>query len=161
MDFSVANTVNPVRVGFLLSLLAKQISTAAVKKLDALISRMPLADSKEQQKIAEKKRALGQKIGGGYEKEEEEVYDSMAVEAILSGLDMLLDELERKSEEEAQKKLLAQSDIDQAFDDYRDSEDSGFDDENNEDYDEDYSGEDDDFDEDYGEDEDDGFVISM
>lgn len=161
MDFSVANTVNPVRVGFLFSLLAKQISAATQRKLDALSSRMPLADSKEQEKIAEKKRALGQKIGGGYEKEEEETYDSMAVDAILSGLDMLLDELERKSAEEEQQKLLAQTDIDQAFDDYRDGEDSGFDDEHNEEYDEDHSGDNDDFDEDYDENEDDGFVISM
>jgi len=157
MDFSVANTVNPVRVGFLFSLLAKQISAAAQRKLDALSSRMPLADSKEQEKIAEKKRALGQKTGGGYEKEEEETYDSMAVDAILSGLDMLLDELERKSAEEEQQKLLAQTDIDQAFDDYRDGEDSGFYDE----YKEDHSGDNDDFDEDYDENEDDGFVISM
>ena len=161
MDFSVVNTVNPVRVGFLFSLLAKQISAAAQRKLDTLSSRMPLADSKEQEKIAEKKRALGQKIGGGYEKEEEETYDSMAVDAILSGLDMLLDELERKSAEEEQQKLLAQTDIDQAFDYYPDGEDSGFDDEHNEDYDEDHSGDNDDFDEDYDEIEDDGFVISM
>ena len=161
MDFSVANTVNPVRVGFLFSLLAKQISAAAQRKLDALSSRMPLTDSKEQEKIADKKRALGQKIGGGYEKEEEETYDSMAVEAILSRLDMLLDKLERKSAEEEHQKLLVQTDIDQAFDDYRDGEDSGFDDEHSEDYDEDYSGDNVDFDEDYDEDEDDGFVISM
>ena len=157
MDFSVANTVNPVRVGFLFSLLAKQISAAAQRKLDALSSRMPLTDSKEQEKIADKKRALGQKIGGGYEKEEEETYDSMAVEAILSRLDMLLDKLERKSAEEEHQKLLVQTDIDQAFDDYRNGEGDEYDDC----YKEDYSGEDDDFDEDYNEDEDDGFVISM
>ena len=161
IDFSVVNTVDTVRVGFLFSLLAKQISAATQRKLNVLSSRMPLADSKEQEKIAEKKRALGQKIGGGYEKEEEETYDSMAVDAILSGLDMLLDELERKSAEEEQQKLLAQTDIDQAFDDYRDGEDSGFDDEHNEEYDEDRSSDNDDFDEDYDENEDDGFVISM
>ena len=160
MDFSVVNTVNPVRVGFLFSLLAKQISAAAQRKLDTLGSRMPLADSKEQEKIAEKKRALGQKIGGGYEKEEEETYDSMAVDAILSGLDMLLDELEQRRAEEEQQHI-APDDIDQAFDDYRNGEDSGFDDEHNEDHDEDHSGNNDDFDEDYDENEDDSFVISM
>lgn len=74
---------------------------------------------------------------------------------------MLLDKLERKSAEEEQQKLLAQTDIDQAFNDYRDGEDSGFDDEHNEDYDEDHSVDNDDFYEDYDENEDDGFVISM
>lgn len=157
MDLSVVNTVDNVRVGFLFSLLAKQISAATQRKLDVLSSRMPLADSKEQEKIADKKRALGQKIGGGYEKEEEETYDSMVVEAILSGMDMLLHNLERRRAEEEQQKLLAQDDIDQAFDDYRDGEGDEYDD----DYKEDYSGEDDDFDEDYDETEDDGFVISM
>ena len=154
MDFSVVNTVNPVRVGFLFSLLAKQISQSANRKLDALNNKMPLVDSKEQEKIAEKKRALGQKIGGGYEKEEEETYDSMAVEAILSGLDMLLKELERRRAEEEKQKSLAKSDIDEAYRDYLDSEDDEYD----EDYDENYER---DYDEDYDENEDDGFVISM
>ena len=79
----------------------------------------------------------------------------------ISRCKMLLDKLERKSAEEEQQKLLAQTDIDQAFNDYRDGEDSGFDDEHNEDYDEDHSVDNDDFDEDYDENEDDGFVISM
>ena len=111
---------------------------------------MPLADSKEREKIEEKKRVLGQKSGGASEKEEEEIYDSHSVEAILTGLDMLLRELERKRAEKEQHKLLAQDDINQAYDDYLDGEDGEYD----EDYDSDY-------DENYDEDEDDGFVISM
>ena len=84
----------------------------------------------------------------------------MSVEAILSGLDMLLKELERKSAEEEQQKFLAQSDIDQAYEDYLDEDDSGYDNDYDIEYDEDYdvdSGEGDDYDED----EDDGFVIGM
>lgn len=160
VDFSQPAQKNSIDVGALFSQLAHQISSAAGRKLDALSSRMPLADSKEQEKITDKKRALGQKSGGVSEKEEEEAYDSMAVEAILFGLDMLLDELERKSAEEEQQKLLAQSDIDQAYEDYLDEDNIGYDDDYDIEYDEDYdddSGEGDDYDED----EDDGFVIGM
>lgn len=149
IDFSQSVQQNSINVGTLFSQLAHQISNSVDKRLDVLSSRMPLADSKEREKIEEKKRALGHKSGGGYEKEEEGTYDSHAVEAILTGLDMLLRELERRRAEEEQQKLLALSNIDQAYDDYLDGEDNK--------YDEGY----DDYDEDYDEDEDDGFVISM
>ena len=159
LDFSQTAHQNSADVGALFSQLEHQISSAAGKKLDALNSRMPLADSKEQEKIADKKRALGQKIGGGYDKEEEETYDSMAVEAILTGLDTLLRELERRKVEEEQQQFLDQAAIDQAYDEYLDNE---YGDEADEDYDEDYEDEyDENYDEDYDEDEDDGFVISM
>ena len=146
IDFSQSAQQSNTNVGVLFSQLAHQISNSVDKRLDVLRSRMPLSDSKECEKIEEKKRALGHKSGGASEKEEEEIYDSHSVEAILTGLDMLLRELERKRTEEEQQKLLAQHDINQAYDDYLDGEDD--------EYDKDY-------DSDYDEDEDDGFVISM
>lgn len=158
IDFSQSVQQNSINVGALFSQFAHQMSNSVDKSLDILSSRMPLSDSKEREKIEEKKRALGQKTGGGYEKEEEETYDSHAVEAILTGLDMLLRELERKRTEEEQQKLLALSNIDQAYDDYLDGEDGEYVDEYDEDYDSDYV---EDYDEDYDEDEDNGFVISM
>ena len=160
IDFSQFAQQNSTNVGALFSQLAHQLSNSVEKRLDVLSSRMPLADSKELEIIAEKKRALGQKIGGAFEKDEEETYDSMAVEGILSGLDFIIRELNRKTAEEEQQKLLAQADIDQAYDEYLDGEDDGYDDEYNEDYDRDY---DEDYNENYDEDEDedDSFVISM
>ena len=150
IDFSQSAQESSINIGALFSQLAHQISNSVGERLDVLSSRMPLADSKEREKIEEKKRVLGQKSGGASEKEEEEIYDSHSVEAILTGLDMLLRELERKRAEKEQHKLLAQDDINQAYDDYLDGEDGEYD----EDYDSDY-------DENYDEDEDDGFVISM
>ena len=149
IDFTQFVQQSSTNVGALFSKLAHQISNSVDKRLDILSSRMPLSDSKERERIEEKKRALGQKTGGASEKEEEETYDSHSVEEILTGLDMLLRELERKRAEEEQQKLLALSNIDQAYDEYLDGEDNK--------YDEGY----DDYDEDYDEDEDDGFVISM
>ena len=146
IDFTQFVQQSSTNVGALFSQLAHQISNSVDKRLDVLHSRMPLSDSKEREKIEEKKRALGQKTGGASEKEEEEIYDSHSVEAILTGLDMLLKELERRRAEEKQQKFLALSDIDQAYDEFLDGEDD--------EYDKDY-------DSDYDEDEDDGFVISM
>ena len=61
MNFNAQVTVNTARIGFLFSMLAKQIVNSAGKRLDNLNKMMPKSDSKERDKIRAKKLAHGQK----------------------------------------------------------------------------------------------------
>jgi len=63
MKFNTQTTVNSARLGFLFSMLAKQIVSSAGKRLDELNKMMTLSDSKEREKIRDKKLAHGQKEG--------------------------------------------------------------------------------------------------
>ena len=47
MNFNAQTTVNNVRIGFLFSMLAKQIVNSAGKRLDEFNKMMPLTDSKD------------------------------------------------------------------------------------------------------------------
>ena len=146
MDFSTVNEINPVRVGFLFSLLARQISEAANRKLDALNHKMPIADSKERMKMRDKKFAHGQREGSDTEGDEDEVYDSQAVEGILAGLDFIIREINLNKAAEDVLDSFADMNIDQAYKDYLDSLD--------EEYDKD-------FEENHDEDDEQGFGLSM
>ena len=71
-------------------MLAKQIVSSAGKRLVELNKMMPLTDSKERDKIREKKLAHGQKEGADSNGIGDEVYDSQAAEGILTMLDYLI-----------------------------------------------------------------------
>ena len=90
MDFNASINVNSARLGFLFSMLAKQIVNSAGKRLDDLNKMMPQSDSKEREKIREKKLAHGQKEGSDSEGIDNETYDNQAAEGILSMLDYLI-----------------------------------------------------------------------
>ncbi len=90
MNFNAAVAVNTARLGFLFSMLAKEIVNSGGKRLDELSKLMPLSDGKERSKIREKKLAHGQKEGSDTTGNREEVYDSQAVEGILTMLDYLI-----------------------------------------------------------------------
>lgn len=137
MDFSMENTTNPVRVGFLFSLLARQISEAANRKLDALNHKMPLADSKERMKIQDKKLAHGQREGSDTEGDDDEVYDSQAFEGILAGLDYIIQEAEYNRRISEYVENFPHMEIDRAYQEYLDSLDEQYNEENDENYDED------------------------
>lgn len=132
MDFSAVNTTNPVRVGFLFSMLARQISEAANQKLDALNQKMPLADSKERMKIQDKKLAHGHREGSDIEGDDEEVYDSQAFEGIIAGLDYIIQEAEYNRRISEYVENYPHMEIDRSYQDYLDSLDEEYD----EDYDE-------------------------
>ena len=76
MNFNAPVVVNTARIGFLFSMLAKQIVDSASKRLDELNKKMPKSDSKERTKIREKKLAHGQKAGSDATRNAEEVYNS-------------------------------------------------------------------------------------
>ena len=90
MNFNAQTTVNTARIGFLFSMLAKQIVSSTGKRLDELNKMMPLTDSKERDKIRDKKLAHGLKEGADSSGINEEVYDSQAAEGILTMLDYLI-----------------------------------------------------------------------
>ena len=90
MNFNAQTTVNTTRLGFLFSMLAKQIVSSASKRLDELNKMLPQTDSKERDKIREKKLANGQKEGSDSNGIDNEVYDSQAAEGILTMLDYLI-----------------------------------------------------------------------
>ena len=90
MNFNAQVTVNTARIGFLFSMLAKQIVNSAEKRLDELNKMMPKSDIKERDKIRAKKLAHGQKEGADSNGIDDEVYDSQAVEGILTLLDYLI-----------------------------------------------------------------------
>ena len=90
MNFNAPFAVNTARIGFLFSMLAKQIVSSAGRRLDELSKLMPLSDGKERSKIREKTLAHGQKEGSDTTRNAEEVYDSQAVEGILTMLDYLI-----------------------------------------------------------------------
>lgn len=91
MSFNADVKLNTTRVGYLFSMLAKAIVNSAGKTLDELNKMMPRADSKEREKIRDKKLAHGQKEGLDAEPDyDNEVYDSHAAEGILTMLDYLI-----------------------------------------------------------------------
>lgn len=136
MDFSQENNLNAVRFGFLISSLARTIAQSAQKKLSDLNAKTLLADSKEREKIREKKLAHGQKDGSDQAFDnDDETYDSQAVEGILSMLDYLLSLDEQTEEEEPTTTNIDNLNIDQSYARY---EAENVDDEDlDEDYDED------------------------
>ena len=83
MNVSAPVAVNTARIGFLFSMLAKQIVNSAGKRLDEFNKMMPLTDSKEREKIRDKKLAHGQKEGSDSNGIDNEVYDSQAAEGII------------------------------------------------------------------------------
>ena len=140
MNFDVQMNVNIARIGFLFSMLAKQIVNSAGKRLDELNKMMPLTDSKERDKIRDKKLAHGQKEGSDSSGINDEVYDSQAVEGILSMLDYLISLVNQKSEQVTDEDVLSEEsyDFDNAYAEYLDDED-GYDDDMDDD-DEEYFG---------------------
>ena len=115
MNFNAQTTVNTARTGFLFSMLAKQIVNSAGKRLDELNKMMLLTDSKERDKIRDKKIAHGQKEGSDSSGINEEVYDSQAVEGILTMLDYLIS-LGNQENEQAVEEPNAQPSIEYDFD---------------------------------------------
>ncbi len=137
LNFNAAVAVNTARLGFLFSMLAKEIVSSAGRRFDELSKLMPLSDGKERSKIREKKLAHGQKEGSDTTGNREEIYDSQAVEGILTMLDYLIslgDQNSAQDTEEQNSQTEYDYDFDAAYAEYLNDED---------DYDED-----DDFDED-------------
>lgn len=102
---------------------------------------MPLSDSKERDKIREKKLAHGQKEGSDSFDYDEEVYESQAAEGILSTLDYLISLGDQDSEqdtEEQNPQTDNEFDFENAYADYL-SDDDGYDDDYD-DEDEEYFG---------------------
>ena len=131
MNFNAQTTVNTARIGFLFSMLAKQIVSSAGKRLDELNKMMPLTDSKERDKIREKKLAHGQKEGADGNGIDEEVYDSQAAEGILNMLDYLIllgNQENEQAVEEPNAQPSIEYDFDNAYAEYLDDDDNGYDD---------------------------------
>ena len=61
MNFNAPVAVNSARIGFLFSMLAKQIVNSAGKRLDELNKMMPMTDSKERKKSVRKSWLTGRK----------------------------------------------------------------------------------------------------
>ena len=127
MNFNAQTTVNTARLGFLFSLLAKQIVNSAGKRLDELNKMMPLPDSKEREKIREKKLAHGQKEGSDSNGIDNEVYDSQAAEGILSMLDYLISLGNQENEQTTEEDTLPEEnyDFDNAYAEYLNDTDDG------------------------------------
>ena len=105
MNFNAHIAVTTARIGYLFSMLAKQIVSSADKRLDELNKMMPLPDSKERDKIREKKLAHGQKEGADSHGIDDEVYDSQTMEGILTMLDYLILLGNQDSSQDAQSSL--------------------------------------------------------
>ena len=131
MNFNAPVAVNTARIGFLFSMLAKQIVSSASKRLDELNKMMPLTDSKERAKIREKKLAHGQKEGADGYGTDDEVYDSQATEVILTMLDYLISLGDQESEQDNEEQNTQTADefnFDNAYAEYLNDEDIGYDD---------------------------------
>ena len=130
MNFNATVAINTARIGFLFSMLAKQIVNSANKRLDELNKMMPLTDSKERAKIREKKLAHGQKEGADGYGTDDEVYDSQAAEGILTMLDYLISLGDQESEPDNEVDTLPEEryDFDNAYAEYLNDEDDGYDD---------------------------------
>ena len=129
MNFNAQVTVNTARIGFLFSMLAKQIVNSAGKRLDELNKMMPKSDSKERDKIRAKKQAHGQKEGTDGTGIDAEVYDSQAVEGILTMLDYLISLGNQESEQDNEVDIVPEEsyDFDNAYAEYLSDEDDGYD----------------------------------
>ena len=129
LNFNASVAVNTARVGFLFSMLAKQIVNSAGKRLDELNKMMPLTDSKEREKIREKKLAHGQKEGADGSGIDEEVYDSQAAEGILTMLDYMISLGNRDSEQTTDEYTMPEVnyDFDNAYAEYLGDKNDGYD----------------------------------
>ena len=137
MNFNAQTTVNNVRIGFLFSMLAKQIVSSTGKRLDELNKMMPLTDSKERDKIRDKKLAHGLKEGADSSGIKEEVYDSQAAEGILTMLDYLISLGNQDSPQDIQEESVSyedEYDFDNAYAEYLDDVDDGFDEDDSDEY---------------------------
>ena len=142
INFNAQMTVNTARIGFLFSMLAKQIVNSAGKRLNEFNKMMPLTDSKERDKIRDKKLAHGQKEGSDSSGINEEIYDRQAVEGILTMLDYLISLGNQENEqavEESNAQPSIEYDFDNAYSDYLNNDDNDYDD-NVDDEDEEYYG---------------------
>ena len=142
MNFNTPATVNIARIGLLFSMLAKQIVSSAGKRLDELNKMMPLTDSKDRDKIRDKKLAHGLKEGADSSGINEEVYDSQAAEGILSMLDYLISLGNQDSTQDAEEESVStedEFDFDNAYAEYLNNDDNGYDDDIDDD-DEEYFG---------------------
>ncbi len=142
MNFNAQMKVNTARLGFLFSLLAKEIVNCAGKRLDDLNKMMSLSDSKERDKIREKKLAHGQKEGSDSFDNDEEVYDSQAAEGILTMLDYLISLGDQDSEQDAEEQnpqTENEFDFDTAYAEYL-NDDGDYDEDDDLDEDEEYFG---------------------
>ena len=130
MNFNAQMNVNTSRLGFLFSMLAKEIVNSAGRRLDELNKMMPLTDSKERAKIREKKLAHGQKEGADGNGTDDDVYDSQAAEGILTMLDYLISLGDQESEQVTEENTLSEEsyDFDNAYAEYLDDVDEGYDD---------------------------------
>ena len=135
MNFNAQVAVNTARIGFLFSMLAKQIVNSSSKRLDELNKMMPKSDSKEREKIREKKMAHGQKEGADGYGTDDEVYDSQAAEGILTMLDYLISLDNQESEPDNEVDTLPEEsyDFENAYAEYLNDEDDGYDDIDDED----------------------------
>ena len=129
INYDAAVAVNAARLGFLFSMLAKQIANSAGKRLDELNKMMPKSDSKESSKIREKKLAHGQKEGSDSNGIDDEFYDSQAVEGILTMLDYLISLGNQESEQDNEVDIVPEEsyDFDNAYAEYLSDEDDGYD----------------------------------
>ena len=137
MNFNAQTTVNTARIGFLFSMLAKQIVSSTGKRLDELNKMMPLTDSKERDKIRDKKLAHGLKEGADSSGINEEVYDSQAAEGILTMLDYLISLGNQDSPQDIQEESVSyedEYDFDNAYAEYLDDVDDGFDEDDSDEY---------------------------
>lgn len=131
MNFNAPVAVNTARLGFLFSMLAKQIVSSAGKRLDELNKMMPKSDSKERDKIRAKKLAHGQKEGADNNGFADEVYDSQTVEGILTMLDYLISLGNQESEQDKEEKNTQTADdfnFDNAYAEYMNDKYDGCDD---------------------------------
>ncbi len=110
--------------------------------MDKLNKMMPLTDSKEREKIRDKKLAHGQKEGSDSSGINEEVYDSQAAEGILTMLDYLISLGNQDSSQDIQEESVSledEYDFDNAYAEYLNNDDNGYDDDIDDD-DEEYFG---------------------
>ena len=136
MNFNAQTAVNTARIGFLFSMLVKQIANSAGKRLDELNKMMPKSDSKERDKIRDKKLAHGQKEGADGYGTDDEVYDNQAAEGILTMLDYLITLGDQESEQDNEEQNTQTADefnFDNAYAEYLNDEDDGYDDIDDED----------------------------
>ena len=142
MNFNATITVNTARISFLFSVLAKQIVSSACKRLDNLNKMMPKSDSKDREKIRAKKLAHGQKEGADSNGFANEVYDSQTVEGILTMLDYLISLSNQESEQDNEVDTLPKEsyDFDNAYAEYLNDEDDGYDDELDDENEDEYFG---------------------
>lgn len=92
---------------------------------------MPLSDSREREKLREKKLAHGLKEGSDSNGIDNEVYDSQAAEGILTMLDYLISLGDQNSSQDTQEEPISSEDeydFDNAYAEYLNDDDNGYDD---------------------------------